>query len=187
MQLPNTLLLPLLALAALTTAQLELPACATTCFTSAIAASGCGATDYLCQCTTGQTAIQDSAIPCLCHSTCQSSDLIAVIQGSNKVCSSALEAAGQTYTAATVGLGACASAGSATSTGSGTVATGTGMATGSATSGSAASATATTASAAGSGSGSATASAAQQTNSSGARSVKVEALLGLAGLAAFAL
>ncbi|KAK0337049.1 SWI/SNF and RSC complex subunit Ssr1 [Friedmanniomyces endolithicus] len=187
------LLTTTLTLALTTLAQLNLPTCANSCFTSAISASSCSPTDYLCQCTTGQTAIQAAAIPCLCHSTCTSTDLLSVIQDSNSVCSSALSAAGRTYTAAAVGLGACASMGSA-ATGSSTAAaaTATGSAAGSAAGGSAtgSAASATGASMSSSGSGSMTATAVQQTASSGAGMKAVYgcgAVLGLAGLAALAL
>ncbi|TKA37942.1 hypothetical protein B0A54_10544 [Friedmanniomyces endolithicus] len=187
----TTFLLSTLLTSALTAlAQLNLPTCATSCFTSAISASSCSPTDYLCQCTTGQSAIQAAAIPCLCHSTCTSSDLLAVIQDSNAVCSSALSAAGRTYTAAPVGLGACASVGSSAGTGSGTAtATATGSAATASATGSAAGATGS-ASMSSSGSGSMTATAVQQTASSGAGLKTVYgcgAVLGLAGLAAFAM
>ena len=152
------------AFAVLAAAQLDLPSCALSCFEQAISNTTCGLTDYYCQCTSGQTQIQSLAIPCLCHSTCTSSDLIAVIQDSNKVCSSALSASSQTYTAATVGLGACATAGSQ-SEGQAAAASSTGTSAASATGTNAPTATAGTSA---SGSGSATQSAAQQTGSSAA-------------------
>lgn len=187
----RTTFLALLALTTTSLAQLSLPACANTCYANALTASTCDAADYVCQCTTGQQAIQDSAIPCLCHSDCQTSDLIAVVQDTNSACGAALSAVNSVYQPFTVGLGVCATASSAS--GSSATATGTGssgMANGTA-SGSQASATGTAAGASGSGSGRATASAAQQTASSSGAGAMVgygrEALLGLAGLAALAL
>ncbi|KAK5736736.1 SWI/SNF and RSC complex subunit Ssr1 [Elasticomyces elasticus] len=179
--------LVLAALVTLATAQLNLPDCALTCFAAAIESTTCAVDDSMCQCTTGKTQIQDSVIPCLCHSTCSTSELLGVVQESNKVCSAALSSVGSTYTAATVGLQACAT-GNAASTPTGSAASGsmTGTA-----SGSQASATGTmTGTASGSGSASSTASAAQQTGSSAAgmnMAHGLEAVLGLAGLAAFAL
>ncbi|KAK5718521.1 SWI/SNF and RSC complex subunit Ssr1 [Elasticomyces elasticus] len=179
--------LVLAALVTLATAQLDLPDCALTCFASAIESTTCAVDDYMCQCTTGKTQIQGSVIPCLCHSACTSSELLGVVQDSNRVCSAALSSAGSTYTAATIGLGVCAVTGSAASTPTGNAASGsvTGTASGGQTS-----ATGTmTGTASGSESASSTASAAQQTGSSAAgmnMAHGLEAVLGLAGLAAFA-
>ena len=65
-----------LALLTLTSAQLNLPTCAVPCFSTSIAASGCNVTDYLCQCTTGAAALQNSAIGCLCKSDCTTTELL---------------------------------------------------------------------------------------------------------------
>ncbi|KAK3638092.1 SWI/SNF and RSC complex subunit Ssr1 [Elasticomyces elasticus] len=165
--------LVLAALVTLATAQLNLPDCALTCFAAAIESTTCAVDDSMCQCTTGKAQIQD--------------ELLGVVQESNKVCSAALSSVGSTYTAATVGLQACAT-GNAASTPTGSAASGsmTGTA-----SGSQISATGTmTGTASGSGSASSTASAAQQTGSSAAgmnMAHGLEAVLGLAGLAAFVL
>lgn len=53
----------------------SIPACADSCFSAAVAQSGCSATDTLCQCTTGLTSITNNVTPCLLKSTCTSSDL----------------------------------------------------------------------------------------------------------------
>ncbi|KAK5680525.1 SWI/SNF and RSC complex subunit Ssr1 [Elasticomyces elasticus] len=180
--------LVLAALVTLATAQLALPECASTCFAAAVGSTTCALDDYMCQCTTGKTQIQDSVIPCLCHSACSSAELLGVVQDSNKVCSAALSSAGSTYTAATIGLGVCLATGSAASTPTGSAASASTTGT---ASGSQVSATGTmTGNAGGSGSASSTASAAQQTGSSAAgmnTAHGLEAVLGLAGLAAFAL
>jgi len=169
------LLTTLAAFAALATAQLDFPSCATACMNQAIGNTTCGLSDYYCQCTTGQSKIQDLAIPCLCTSDCTSTDLLVVLQDTNKACESALSASSQTFTPASVNLGACATIGAAVKSGSTRVsATTTG--------------TSTTAAATGS-SGSATATAAQQTGTSGASAKMIygEAAWGVAGLVAFAL
>ncbi|KAK5118020.1 hypothetical protein LTR62_004064 [Meristemomyces frigidus] len=181
----STLLLLATGLATLTSAQ-GIPACATDCFAQAVGNTTCSATDNYCQCTTGQATIYEIAIPCLCHSTCSSTDLLNIVVNSNKVCAAALSASGMSYSPATVGLGACAAAATggassaATLTRSGSMAAATGSSTGTVKS----SATANT-----SGSSSASASVAMQTASSGAgrKMVYGEAVLGLAGLAVLAL
>ncbi|KAK5135241.1 hypothetical protein LTR08_005491 [Meristemomyces frigidus] len=178
---PSTpLLAALLALASHATAAIVLPACALSCYTAAIAASGCAATDIFCQCSTGQTALQSSAIPCLCKSTCSTTDLLQVVQDSNKDCSSALAASSMTYAARTVGLDTCATANAAAGSGSA-------AASGSATGTAAAASASATASGAG-GSASAASASASVTAASGAGAVGWErAGLGLAGLVAWVL
>lgn len=109
-----TAIVSLATLAVLTDAQLNLPQCAGQCFSEAIGNTSCSDSDFYCQCTSGAATIQGLAIPCLCHSECSSTDLISVIQDTNRICSSAVASHGQQYTAATVGLGACATASTGT-------------------------------------------------------------------------
>ncbi|KAI7373655.1 hypothetical protein KC328_g16507 [Hortaea werneckii] len=95
--------------------------------------------DYYCQCTEGRQQILDSGVGCLCQSTCSTTELLAVLQEVNKLCKSALQAKGESYTAPDVGLEACAggssSAGSSSSSSSsgGSDSSTTGMASDSAT------------------------------------------------------
>lgn len=44
------------------------------CINAAVPSSGCTATDYVCQCTTGRTAIFNSIVPCLTKSKCSNAD-----------------------------------------------------------------------------------------------------------------
>jgi hypothetical protein len=51
-----------------------LPSCSLSCISDAIASSGCGHTDYACQCGTANAAIQEAAGPCL-YKVCSSNDI----------------------------------------------------------------------------------------------------------------
>ncbi|KAK4542589.1 hypothetical protein LTR36_006637 [Oleoguttula mirabilis] len=171
-------------LATLAAAQLDLPDCSLPCFEEAIGNTTCGLTDYYCQCTTGAQVIQSQAISCLCLSDCTTSELLQVVQDSNKICSSAVSASSQTYVAETVGLDVCAAA-ATSSTGTGTVASTSATATGDSSSSSGSSGTATAASSSAGSSSTSTST----TSSSGANSMVVYegAVIGFAGLVALLL
>ena len=78
----TTTTLPLLSLlAALGAAQAgigDLPQCALSCFTTAIASSSCGLSDNYCQCTSGAQQIRSDTIACLCESTCTATELMSM-------------------------------------------------------------------------------------------------------------
>ncbi|RMY51948.1 hypothetical protein D0864_14338 [Hortaea werneckii] len=95
-----------LAAASLTSAAVsapDYPDCSLNCVEKAIGQTSCAMDDYYCQCTEGRQQILDSGVGCLCHT---------VLQEVNKLCKSALQAKGETYTAPDVGLEACAGGGS---------------------------------------------------------------------------
>ncbi|KAI6912908.1 hypothetical protein KC318_g840 [Hortaea werneckii] len=127
-----------LAAASLTSAAVsapDYPDCSLNCVEKAIGQTNCAMDDYYCQCTEGRQQILDSGVGCLCQSTCSTTELLAVLQEVNKLCKSALQAKGESYTAPDVGLEACAggsSAGSSSSS-SGSESSTTGMASDSAT------------------------------------------------------
>ncbi|RMX94392.1 hypothetical protein D0868_12318 [Hortaea werneckii] len=89
--------------------------------------------DYYCQCTEGRQQILDSGVGCLCQSTCSTTELLAVLQEVNKLCKSALQAKGESYTAPDVGLEACAGGAAGSSSSSSSDSSTTGMASDSAT------------------------------------------------------
>ncbi|KAI6836332.1 hypothetical protein KC342_g5200 [Hortaea werneckii] len=131
-----------LAAASLTSAAVsapDYPDCSLNCVEKAIGQTSCAMDDYYCQCTEGRQQILDSGVGCLCQSTCSTTELLAVLQEVNKLCKSALQAKGESYTAPDVGLEACAggssSAGSSSSSSSsgGSDSSTTGMASDSAT------------------------------------------------------
>ncbi|KAI7203720.1 hypothetical protein KC343_g10383 [Hortaea werneckii] len=104
-----------LAAASLTSAAVsapDYPDCSLNCVEKAIGQTSCAMDDYYCQCTEGRQQILDSGVGCLCHSTCSTTELLSVLQEVNKLCKSALQAKGETYTAPDVGLEACAGGGS---------------------------------------------------------------------------
>ncbi|KAK3686496.1 SWI/SNF and RSC complex subunit Ssr1 [Vermiconidia calcicola] len=110
----------------------ELPTCSLGCFTRAIAKSGCGLTDYLCQCTTGAKVIRKSVVQCLCESdSCSASELFEVQDASNKICTAALEEEGEEFTPLPQADNVCAKGGAATTkiVGTATTETATGAAT----------------------------------------------------------
>ncbi|KAI7300001.1 hypothetical protein KC315_g17373 [Hortaea werneckii] len=115
----------------------DYPDCSLNCVEKAIGQTTCAMDDYYCQCTQGRQQILDSGVGCLCQSTCSTTELLAVLQEVNKLCKSALQAKGESYTAPDVGLEACAggssSAGSSSSSSSGSDSSTTGMASDSAT------------------------------------------------------
>ncbi|KAH9820873.1 GPI anchored CFEM domain-containing protein [Teratosphaeria destructans] len=95
-----------------------LPECSLSCFAAAVNQTTCSSvSDFACLCSGANPAkIEDSAIPCLCHSECTTDELLEVVQDTNSFCSSAVA----TYSAATFGLGACATATTSTATATGT-------------------------------------------------------------------
>ncbi|KAI6787464.1 hypothetical protein KC332_g2893 [Hortaea werneckii] len=110
-----------LAAASLTSAAVsapDYPDCSVNCVEKAIGQTNCAMDDYYCQCTEGRQQILDSGVGCLCQSTCSTTELLSVLQEVNKLCKSALQAKGETYTAPDVGLEACAGGGSAGSSSS---------------------------------------------------------------------
>ncbi|RMZ11225.1 hypothetical protein D0860_03478 [Hortaea werneckii] len=110
-----------LAAASLTSAAVsapDYPDCSVNCVEKAIGQTSCAMDDYYCQCTEGRQQILDSGVGCLCQSTCSTTELLSVLQEVNKLCKSALQAKGETYTAPDVGLEACAGGGSAGSSSS---------------------------------------------------------------------
>ncbi|KAI7163522.1 hypothetical protein KC349_g1325 [Hortaea werneckii] len=128
-----------LAAASLTSAAVsapDYPDCSLNCVEKAIGQTSCAMDDYYCQCTEGRQQILDSGVGCLCQSTCSTTELLSVLQEVNKLCKSALQAKGESYTAPNVGLEACAggsSAGSSSSSSSSSDSSTTGMASDSAT------------------------------------------------------
>ena len=138
----------IVALTGLAAAQIsKIPTCALACFQKAIEKTDCGL-NYYCQCTSGSKVIQSSVIKCLCDTNACSAaeltrtsmelstntwsiaDLNTELQNaSNKVCSSALAASSQTYSAATIPPNACATGGGSTGTGTASSATTTGTGT----------------------------------------------------------
>ncbi|KAI7337243.1 hypothetical protein KC354_g17656 [Hortaea werneckii] len=120
-----------LAAASLTSAPVsapDYPDCSVNCVEKAIGETSCAMDDYYCQCTEGRQQILDSGVGCLCQSTCSTTELLSVLQEVNKLCKSALQAKGETYSPPDVGLEACAggggSAGSSSSSDSGSSTTG---------------------------------------------------------------
>ncbi|KAI7457762.1 hypothetical protein KC351_g18508 [Hortaea werneckii] len=114
-------ILAALAAASLTSAAVsapDYPDCSVNCVDKAIGQTNCAMDDYYCQCTEGGQQILDSGVGCLCQSTCSTTELLSVLQEVNKLCKSALQAKGETYTAPDVGLEACAGGGSAGSSSS---------------------------------------------------------------------
>ncbi|KAI6876214.1 hypothetical protein KC343_g12714 [Hortaea werneckii] len=110
-----------LAAASLTSAAVsapDYPDCSLNCVEKAIGQTDCAMDDYYCQCTEGRQQILDSGVGCLCQSTCSTTELLSVLQEVNKLCKSALQTKGETYTAPDVGLEACAGGGSAGSSSS---------------------------------------------------------------------
>ncbi|RMY49678.1 hypothetical protein D0863_15082 [Hortaea werneckii] len=117
----TTFTLAALAAASLTSAAVsapDYPDCSLNCVEKAIGQTSCAMDDYYCQCTEGRQQILDSGVGCLCQSTCSTTELLSVLQEVNKLCKSALQAKGETYTAPDVGLEACAAGGSAGSSSS---------------------------------------------------------------------
>ncbi|GAB1732305.1 hypothetical protein NU195Hw_g3803t1 [Hortaea werneckii] len=110
-----------LAAASLTSAAVsapDYPDCSLNCVEKAIGQTSCAMDDYYCQCTEGRQQILDSGVGCLCQSTCSTTELLSVLQEVNKLCKSALQAKGETYSPPDVGLEACAGGGSAGSSSS---------------------------------------------------------------------
>ncbi|KAM0800927.1 hypothetical protein BDR22DRAFT_888942 [Usnea florida] len=92
------LVLPTLLTASLVGAQsvADLPSCSLPCFSTAVAATGCGVTDYLCQCSaTNAASIKSSVTSCLATSTCSIGDLEKVQTFSNTFCPSVLSSASE--------------------------------------------------------------------------------------------
>ncbi|KAM0721237.1 hypothetical protein Q7P37_003525 [Cladosporium fusiforme] len=89
------------AAAGLAAAQLEMlqevPECALECFTTSIASTDCGLTDFYCQCGKEAEKIQATTLKCLCSSECTTTDLAKVYNVSNKLCKSTLEEHGEEY------------------------------------------------------------------------------------------
>jgi len=67
----------------------DLPSCSISCFTTAIASSGCGATDTKCQCTTGKDAITKTITPCLLKA-CSQDDATKTATVSAQICNNVL-------------------------------------------------------------------------------------------------
>ncbi|KAI6797756.1 hypothetical protein KC361_g3776 [Hortaea werneckii] len=110
-----------LAAASLTSAAVsapDYPDCSVNCVEKAIGQTSCAMDDYYCQCTEGRQQILDSGVGCLCQSTCSTTELLSVLQEVNKLCKSALQAKGETYSPPDVGLEACAGGGPAGSSSS---------------------------------------------------------------------
>ncbi|RMX76280.1 hypothetical protein D0869_10862 [Hortaea werneckii] len=125
-----------LAAASLTSAAVsapDYPDCSLNCVEKAIGQTSCAMDDYYCQCTEGRQQILDSGVGCLCQSTCSTTELLAVLQEVNKLCKSALQAKGESYTAPDVGLEACAGGAAGSSSSSSSDSSTTGMASDSAT------------------------------------------------------
>jgi hypothetical protein len=55
----------------------QIPSCAVSCLTTAISASGCGLTDYVCQCTTGHNAILANGAGCI-SKACSTNDVLSM-------------------------------------------------------------------------------------------------------------
>lgn len=72
------LVCPLAALGAAQTGISDLPQCALSCFTTAIASSSCGLSDNYCQCTSGAQQIRADTISCLCESACTATELMSM-------------------------------------------------------------------------------------------------------------
>ncbi|KAF6230615.1 hypothetical protein HO173_011152 [Letharia columbiana] len=72
----------------------DLPSCSLPCFSTAIATTNCGDTDYVCQCTAAHAAtIRSSVTACLAKSTCSLGDLEKIQTWSNTFCPSVLSSA----------------------------------------------------------------------------------------------
>jgi hypothetical protein len=89
-----------LSLAAATVSAADMPACATTCFATAIPAAKCGLTDYVCQCGSGKAAITASVTPCI-MSTCNAADQATAANVAGAIC--AQVASGSSTPAGTTG------------------------------------------------------------------------------------
>jgi len=74
-----------LSLAAATVSAADMPACAQTCFATAIPAANCGLTDYVCQCGSGKAAITASVTPCI-MSTCNAQDQATAANVAGAIC-----------------------------------------------------------------------------------------------------
>nr|POE78611.1 hypothetical protein CFP56_62862 [Quercus suber] len=101
------LLLPIISAQNLTSQINDIPSCALNCFVSAIQNTTCAISDFYCQCTAGRAVITEDVMQCLCGTTCDSDDLFAIEQGTLKICSEALSASSQTYSAPPITSIAC--------------------------------------------------------------------------------
>ncbi|CAD6564939.1 MAG: hypothetical protein ASARMPREDX12_004514 [Alectoria sarmentosa] len=89
----------------------DLPSCSLSCFATAVAATSCGDTDYVCQCTAANAAtIKSSVTTCLAQSTCSLGDLEKIQTWSKTFCPNVLSSASEASASST------ASASSSTST-----------------------------------------------------------------------
>jgi len=70
----------------------DLPSCSIACFAAAVQASGCSASDTVCQCTTGKDKITASVTPCI-EKSCSADDAAKVQSAGNAICASALSSA----------------------------------------------------------------------------------------------
>jgi len=64
----------------------QFPSCALSCLTTAISETGCGLTDYACQCGSAKFGIETSVNPCVLKS-CSTSDALTVQRISSQICS----------------------------------------------------------------------------------------------------
>lgn len=86
----------------------NIPSCALSCFTNAVASTDCALTDFYCQCGPNAAKLQASALECLCESTCTTTDLAKVYGITNSICKSTLESHGETYAEpASLSAGVC--------------------------------------------------------------------------------
>jgi len=74
-----------LSLAAATVSAADMPACAQTCFATAIPAANCGLTDYVCQCGSGKASITASVTPCI-MSGCNAADQATAANVAGAIC-----------------------------------------------------------------------------------------------------
>jgi len=98
-----------LASYALAVSVADLPSCALNCFTIAVSTSTCGLTDTVCQCTTGKTAITNSATPCVAKA-CSAADQSKTLQVSNEICAAAVSGSASASGASSTASGASSSA-----------------------------------------------------------------------------
>jgi len=78
----------------------SLPPCSVSCFATAIEASGCGLTDYVCQCTTGKQALVASLSPCI-EKACSPADQEVAALGALAICEAALTTSSSSVATAT--------------------------------------------------------------------------------------
>ncbi|WPH02873.1 Hypothetical protein R9X50_00574100 [Acrodontium crateriforme] len=209
-------LFALLAVTGFAAAQLSaVPSCGLGCVANAAVASGCDLTDYKCQCTTGQAKSIASLTPCVCKSTCSTEEQAQLVTALNNLCASAdpgykpvsadpnacgtssstasSSAAASSSSVASSSSSAAASSSSVAESSSSAAASSSSAAESSTAAASSSEASTTAAataasSSAASSSSSAAATSASGTTTNGAGFLGVDtALMGIAGLAAFAL